>query len=272
MRSLAIFLLAFTAFPSFAHAQGERKPPEVKKIDVGFQTYFRDDFTAHKVGLWTPIYIEVFGGTDGIDPNPRSPAYVEIETVDSEDVGTRIRIPVTVKANDAHTFTGFVKTGRMGGVNDIKVTLHVNGRDQSPRPIEQFSTLDVDAHLYLTLGPKIGNLHAAVRKIDGPANQPENFDPRDRQNLRHVVFEDKVKRLPEVWFGYNCADLIILSTDHREFLLGLNNDPKRLSALAQHRNMPSSLTGVCRRPSGVSRTEPKSSSTPVKLALSAHRR
>ena len=37
----------------------------------------------------------------------------------------------------------------------------------------------------------------------------------DRDNPRQVVFENKVKRLPESWIGYNGIDLMILGTPDR---------------------------------------------------------
>jgi len=57
MRSLVILLLALAAIPSLARAQDERiyLPPEVKKVHVGFQGYDKEEQTAYKVGLWTPV-------------------------------------------------------------------------------------------------------------------------------------------------------------------------------------------------------------------------
>ena len=115
----------FELLPSFARRTGERiKPPEIKKVHVGFQTYHKDEQTAYKVGLWTPVYVEVFGGTDGIEPRPDGrPLTSKSKTVDSEDVGTRIHIPVSVKPLASRTFIGYVKTGRMGrGSNEVTVT------------------------------------------------------------------------------------------------------------------------------------------------------
>jgi hypothetical protein len=237
MRSLVIFLLALAAWsvPSFAPAQDQRPtPPEISKIHVGFQTYHQEDHTAYKVGLWTPVYVDVFGGTEGLEPKAdRIAPYLEIETVDSEDVGTIIRVPVNVKANDSTTFIGYIKTGRRGGGNEVRVTLRANGRAYPARP-EHYWTLDIDAHLYLTLGAKNTYLHQAVRAIGKPADAKEPADAHfDPSNFRHVVYETMVKRLPETWFGYNSIDLVILSTDNHEFLFALKKDAKRLGALAQ---------------------------------------
>ena len=42
-----------------------------------------------------------------------------------------------------------------------------------------------------------------------------------------------MERLPEVWFGYNSIDMVVLATAQRKFLTDLKNEPKRLAALAQ---------------------------------------
>jgi hypothetical protein len=238
MRFIVPILLAAWLVPSLAFAQAEKRlPPEVKKFHIGFQTYHKEEQTAYKVGLWTPVYVELFGGTDGIMARPdRDPPYLEIETVDSEDVGTLIRIPVSIKPLESATIMGYVKTGRMGGgMNEVTVTLRANNNKYRPLSVDFFSTFDIDAHLYLTIGPKITDLYNAVRKIEKQGDEKENVDPRFEQmnSFRHVVYENKVERLPEVWFGYNSVDLIVLATGHREFLKGLNNDAKRLGALAQ---------------------------------------
>jgi hypothetical protein len=236
MRFLVIFLFALAVWgvPSSAPAQ-EGRAPEVTKIHVGFQTYQKEDDTAYKVGLWTPVYVDVFGGADGLEAKAdRTAPHLEIETVDSEDVGTIIRVPVNVKANDTATFMGYIKSGRRGGGNDVRVTLRANDGRYPARTLDHSWTLDIDAHLYLTLGAKNTNLEQAVRSIGKPADAKEpdggRFDP---SRFRHVVFENKVKRLPEVWFGYNGIDLLILSTDNHEFLFALKNDAKRLGALAE---------------------------------------
>ena len=238
MRFIVPLLLAAWCIPSVTLAQAEKKlPPEIKKIHVGFQTYHKQDQTAYKVGLWTPVYVELFGGTEGIARRPGGdPPFLEIETVDSEDVGTLIRVPVNVDPLGSRTVMDYVKTGRMAsGSNEVTVTLRANDKKYKPVSLEHYWTLDIDAHLYLTLGGKITDLHSAVRKIDKQAEEEENADPPfgHLNNSRHVVYENKVERLPERWFGYNSVDMIVLATGNREFLKGLNNDAKRLGALAQ---------------------------------------
>ena len=240
MRNLVslLFVTAAWCIPSLALAQIEKKfqPPDIKKVHVGFKTFQQDrELTAAKVGLWTPVYVEVFGGSDGIAPDPERPPYIQIDTVDSEDVGTAIRIPsVFVEPLKTRTFIGYVKTGRAGD-REIQFTLYVKGRDRPKKTVEGYALLGIDSHLYLTLGNGITDFNRAVRKMDKqPGDDKEEFNVGMFGNqFRNVVFETDVERLPEVWFGYNSVDLMVLSTDNRRFLTGLGNQPERLKAIAQ---------------------------------------
>lgn len=239
MRWIAPFVLAVLVWaPSAAHAQVKEKfkPPEIKKIQVGFQTFQDDERTAYKVGLWTPIYVTLHGGTDGIKTIDNVVPYLEVKTPDSEDVETIIRIPVDVDpakdAGDVRTFDGYIKTGHMGrNLSEIKVTLKTKDRDYSPRSFEPSWTVDVDRHLYLTLGAKMPLLNRAVKRVHQQVNEEKDLD-RD-MGFRQIVFETRAEMLPKVWFGYNSIDLAILTTENRRFLTALSGDAERVKALAQ---------------------------------------
>jgi hypothetical protein len=238
MRWITSLVLASILLPSFANAQGKEKfkPPEIKKVQVGFQTFQEDERTSYKVGLWTPIYVELFGGTDGIkaDESGTKP-YLEIETVDSEEVGTKIRVIVDVEPEKQRTFIGYVKTGHMGrNLSELTITLHANGRKFTPRSFDPPVSEDIDRHLYLTLGRKMLGLNNAVRKLDQvnkglEKDGPIGFD----SHFRQIVFETDAERLPDVWFGYNGIDLMILTTGNRKFLTALQGNPEKVRAIAQ---------------------------------------
>ena len=229
MRSaLAIAILVF-CLPT--HTLGQVKPPDITKVQVGFHSQHKEEQSAYKVGLWTPVYVDVFGGSEGIDARAGTEApYLQIETVDSEDVGTRIRVPIAVKPLETVTVMGYVKTGRMGrSSTEVRVLLYQDRRERAQRTIEHFLSLDVDAFLYLTIGAPFLELRNAVEKLDKKAEDRDVLHER----IRHVAFENKERRLPEAWFGYDSVDLLFLATSNRDFLTKLSNDPKRLGAIAQ---------------------------------------
>ena len=221
-------LLAIAWCIPFAASAQEKKffHPKIEKIRVGFQPFQDNEPSTYKAGLWTPIHVEVFGGTDGIASKPDE-HFIEVQCADSEDVDTRIRIPIAVDRLKPHTVTGFVKTGNRG--RDIRVTLQANGREFNPRTIDQYTSLDIDAHLYLSLGSRNTDLQRAVRPI-GQADEKDDFR---FDSQRRVAFETDVERLPDRWFGYSGVDLIVLSTENDKFLKALANADEQLKALAK---------------------------------------
>ncbi len=234
MHRTLFLLVALTAgcFPAVGFAQ--TKPPEIKRVQIGFHPYEKSDPTSYKVGLWTPIHVDVYGGADGIKHHGDGPAYVEIETSDSEDVGTKIRFQVAVAADTVRSFTGYVKTGHMGqNFSELKVTLHADGREYAPRPQELARSVDIDRHLYLVLGRKIPELHKAVKRLNQGAGAENDGGPGTDNNARQVVFKTDITQVPEKWFGYNGVDLLILATENNgEFLHALNDSPERIEAIA----------------------------------------
>ena len=241
MRKLLALALAAWCLPTIATAQVREKfqPPEIKKLHIGFKSSGpkERELTAYKVGLWTPIYIEVFGGTDGIKLKPnQDPPYLEIETSDSEDVGTIIRLPCTVPELEDGLFVGFVKTGHFSVTSrEIKVTLKADRRTYKPATVEQAFNLNMDAHLYLTLGPRNTDFHSAVSRMGKQRGDDKDANaPFDDAMITNAVYEDDVRRLPERWFGYQSVDLMILS-DQRKFVteLGKPEHRERLGAITQ---------------------------------------
>jgi hypothetical protein len=222
----------------FAQEKEKFREPEIKKIHVGFQTFQDDERTVYKAGLWTPIYIHVNGGTEGIQPKPnKRPPYLEIETEDSEGVGTQIEIQVgAVPAKETHMFIGYLKTGHLGrNMSEIKVNLHANGQKYEPRSIEPMFSLNINAHLYLTLGSKMDDLNKAVKRMDQQQQGDEKGGVMGlvSDGLRNVVFETNADRLPDAWFGYNGVDMIFLTTEKKKFLDELNLRPEKIKALSQ---------------------------------------
>ncbi len=234
MRSIfALWIaLAILGVPSLADAQPLKKlPPEIRKAYVGFQQIRKDEESSYKIGLWTPLHIEVFGGTDGVDVDARGNVpYLRIETDDNEDIKTHQHIPIKLNENETGRYVAYVKIGHRSHSEEVKVTLRANGRDYQLENPPLPSPLSIDAHLYLVLGSRLPDLFAAAEKIN---RQGKNKDDWDIAKGRNVVYEDSVRRLPDRWFGYNSVDLMILTTENDKFLNDLRNDAKRLKAIAQ---------------------------------------
>ncbi len=222
-------------------AQAPEKPKFLVKIDqvrVGFRAYNPNDGTGQfKVGMWTPVYVDVIAGTKGV--TVKDPAsHLEFESTDSEGVGTYYRIPMTsMEPNEVRTFVGYTKPGNYETASKVGVTLRWDDRSFNAPPQLGGPLGDLGSHLYLSLGSRIPDLREALISLKIGENQnvplPE-FDNRDTAP-RYAAFETDPARLPEHWFGYQSVDLMVLNTDNKEFLLALKNDANqlRLGAIAQ---------------------------------------
>jgi hypothetical protein len=228
MRHLFALLTVVALSPSLAHAQ----PNKIEKVRVGFRPYNEAaNFGRYKVGLWTPVYVEITAGDKGLGKRGESP-YVQIEAQDFEDVGTIYRVPVPVlEPGETRTVIGYTKSGNANG--DIKVTLQVGNRTFNP-PGDRDMAMNLQGHVYLALGRRVADLPAALSKKKEDDKQ-DDFRFQDEGRQRAALFEDKVDMLPAHWFGYDGVDLIFLATDSDKFLTTLadNQHVDQLRAIVQ---------------------------------------
>jgi hypothetical protein len=215
--------------PGFACAQ-----PKIEKVRIGFKPYNENiNFARYKVGLWTPVYVEITAGQNGLGALPGEPkAYLNIVTPDFEGVETIYRTPVKIDPNETHWVVGYTKTGNTSG--DIKIDLKVGNRSLHAPP-ERPMAMDLGGYVYLALGRRVSDLPAALRPQQKDKNGNVQF--RDDEQRRAAVFEENGDLLPRHWFGYDGVDMIFLSTDNREFLTKLARQDdlhkEELTALAQ---------------------------------------
>jgi hypothetical protein len=218
--------------------QKKIEPPEIKAVRIGFRPTTQDErglsdeLWRYKVGLMAPVYVEVDGGSEGLlrkktsDPE----AYLSIETSDSEDVGAIYRVPVSVEPKETRLYLGYAKPGSMGA--DIKVRLHV-GNDEYKAPNERSLALTVHTHLYLTLGARLPDLQNALNTFL-PQQERGNLPQPADTGVRYAGHENSLIHLPEVWYGYQGVDLLVLNTADKDFMVGLSQPAhkERLRALA----------------------------------------
>jgi hypothetical protein len=228
---LSLTLASLLLAPGLACAQPV-PIAKIEKVRIGFRPYNEAlGFGRFKIGLWTPVYVEITAGPKGLGAQPGD-CYVEVETSDFEDVGTIYRTPVRLDPNETGTFIAYTKTGTGGGIPDVKVTLHIGNRTMHP-PREGDMAMELQGHVYLALGRRVADLPAALLRKNEKDKDDVQFVDEGRR--RAALFEDKVDLLPPHWFGYDGVDLIILSADNREFLTKLA-DPghvEQLRALVQ---------------------------------------
>lgn len=203
--------------------------PRIDRVRAGFRAYDGDEAGRFKVGLWTPVYVDVTAGSEGLA------ADLEFESADSEGVGTFYRVPIALKPREKRTFIGYTKAGNFETASKIGVTLNWGGTTIAG-PAQLGGPLDnLGAHLYLSLGARLPDFTDALVSLAQGPNTPVQEGAGRATGPRHAVFETAVDHLPDHWFGYQSADLLILTTDSKEFLTELGRDANRprLEAIAR---------------------------------------
>ena len=255
------FGIAFALAALFVSpAAAQFAKPKVKIVDakVGLPaskfTNERDEGGAAarvcKTGLWAPVSfrLEILGETD-------KPLLVEMTAYDSDEAKTITRWPIgSPVLNDAPTGAddkfrpkgSFVEPGeflakngvplvRPGGIGG-KITLQIltNEPDSSPSAVSESVVLenvrvrDTSIYVILSLGSKLGGFDLPVLP-----NEPQRADRLLRNGRIETTAFSSVEELPDQWFGYETADLIVLATGGAsdEFLTKLFQDdfykPKR---------------------------------------------
>lgn len=210
-------------------AQAQRpKGVKIDQIRVGFphggsKNISNEDSSLFKAGFWTPVYVDITAGDKGI-----AKGELIVETTDSEDIPNNYTVSLPrLDPGEQATVIGYTRPGSIHGNFNIKVRVDKE-EDVSIR--KNFSALDPNKVLYLSLGSRLGGLRN---------NLPKQPDPEDEDLVTQVTSQpfssmESVDALPTRWFAYAPLDLLILTTGNEKFvnqLLGLRDDP-RLVGLA----------------------------------------
>jgi hypothetical protein len=220
----ALAVLGLAAVAGLAPAQfGFAPKAKIDKIRIGFRptnTGERDAGAAVspvcKVGLWAPVSVGVeFGKVKGY----KKGILLEVSTTDCDDLRTVARYPIIPeiaaepdsdeflrergegmrKEPSELTNTAYVKLPS----DTAEVRLRLVQEDDPERAVSETEVISrtgvrqSNKYVILALGGKIPGLQLT----------PEKY--RDRVEQAHL---DLVEELPDQWFGYEAADLVVLPT------------------------------------------------------------
>jgi hypothetical protein len=229
MRKCAIACLTLVILAGLSsRAQAQSARVTIDRVQVGFRSNANANASPHfKQGMWTPVFVDVTAGPEGLPKGN-----LVIETVDCDDVDTRYTVPTpALQKNEQATFIGYTKPITPGP--RIKATLEV--ADLKISEDQTYSALDLGESLYLTLGAYSPDLVEAVKPAAGKQN--DQFSPHHAVCLAY----EKVpaghltppQPLPDRWFGYDGLDLVILLTENKDLLERLSDHEKELRALTE---------------------------------------
>jgi hypothetical protein len=220
MRSSLPACLAILALCS-ASAQAQQRPPiAISQVRVGFPAgnlYGDNDgenLPLFKAGAWAPVYVEIKADAPGLK-GTEGPIEVVIETPDPDDVSTNYTVIESLPVLGAdQKFTVLAYTRLAGVTCSVSASLRWGGKALGEAVKKDYTGMDSSQALYLTIGGRQPGLRDALR----------GNDKTTAQGRENAAFIDKVSQMPLHWFGYQGADLIILSTGNRDgFLLDFAN-------------------------------------------------
>ena len=231
------------------HAQQEEKPKFLIKIDrvrVGYRSHTAK--ATFKAGFWIPVYVDIDRGLERHADDQEPTHFLEIESNDSEGLPALLSYSVPAVVSNPTKFAPSSATPNRAMSMPAKMSRSHSTWDhreyKAPRPGRR-PLLELSAHLYLTLGSNIADLREALALLAQNQNRNACRPRYQFQGYRAQVCSPTRTTsalLPEHWFGYQTADLMILTTDRKDFLTGLF--ARRQSAAARgHRPV-----GAARRP------------------------
>lgn len=221
--ALAAVLLVAAVGPAPAQF-GFAPRAKIDKVRVGFRPTSSGDRDSGaavppvcKIGLWAPVTVGVeFGKMKGY----KGGILLEVATTDCDHLTTTARfpiIPATAADPDSDeylldrgpgarkepselTSTGYVRLAS----DTAEVRLRLVQEDDPEKPLSETESISrtgvrtTSKYVILSLGGKVPGLEFAHR---------EQFDKRVEQ--AHL---DSVQEMPDQWFGYEAADLVVLPT------------------------------------------------------------
>ncbi len=201
------FLTAAFALLLLAAPAPAKDKVKITGVAVGFPAAGRDDGVA-KFGAWAPVYVylEVLGDVP-------DPAELLIEAPDADEIGTTLAVPINLAGLAPGTKVFAPDLGALGYVRPAgssgEVTVTV--RTAKGAPLSEPFRLRVrprEALAYVVLA--IGGSPAGFELPKPAAGGTETAPLRNgRIELAHV---GTVAQLPDQWFGYDAADLVLLNT------------------------------------------------------------
>jgi hypothetical protein len=212
--------------PAWAAAQA---PPEIQpNVSIGLsggQNVQESALTRN--GTWAPVYITLHGNDR--DGNPQGVYQLAIESTDLDDKVYRYVVPVpALEPGQDRVVVGY--TFPMDSSSDFTIKLESVGKP--PRVVQvlanqrrgmgEDSIISSDQAVFLGVGGILRDLKQIVENPDGEAVPPGPekgpVRPRPTRPTRYAALISDPALLPDRWFGYQAADVVVLTTGNKDFV------------------------------------------------------
>jgi hypothetical protein len=184
-----------------------------------------------KFAAWAPLEVELT-----ITSPLSGPAFLTVETPDADGVMTVLSTPI-----DAAKFTpggtirlqSVIRPAAGSGETTVTIESPAGRAVSDPFRIRSLRPRDSLTYVVLGLGSRFGNFDLPKPATGTGAQEAEPTVGPLRGGRIELAAIDDVERLPDVWFGYETADLVVLSTSSPEFVKRLAERGRKITALAE---------------------------------------
>ncbi len=218
------------------------QPVKILSLKIGLPagrfTAERDERTGEGLGLvknntWAPVYAQL-----EIQREERRPCALVIESTDPDDLGNAYAVPLqnlaelTPGSRIEPTELRALPYVRPSGRGEIVATVRVLGQGNpaewravsEPFRINYLRTREVSKYVILSLGSKLPGFELPKEAVE---NEAENARALRNGRIETAAITD-LGLLPDKWYGYDAADLVVLSTGSislENFLVPLFTQP-----------------------------------------------
>ena len=212
------------------------RAPHIENVRVGLPASQGKEVTSRsRSGAWAPVYVHLTASPAG---NLRDRYTLRVQTTDAENIAYHYDVAVPALApSEEYNAIAYVRPGAAGGECSVDL-LTTDGQSVQgvPRFIREVhnETLGPKDALYLSVGGKLADMR---RSILGPP-APETVAPTHAADEKGTVQFASIENdfdMPDLWFGYAAADVVILVTRDESFINYLNSEDGALrrKALAE---------------------------------------
>jgi hypothetical protein len=221
--------------PAITLAQ-QSAPPHIEKVRIGLPGSQKEEETARsRNGAWAPVYVKLKASPAG---NVRDRYKLRVETTDTENTAYHYDVAVPALApNDDYNAIAYVRPGAAGSEFSVDLLTadghSVQGVPRITREADR-ETLGAKDVLYLSVGGKMAEMKRSILGLPALAAGAAD-DAAEQKGIVQFAYIENDFDMPDLWFGYEAADVVILVTRDEKFINDLNSDngaPRR-KALAE---------------------------------------
>lgn len=186
-----------------------------------------------KFAAWSPVYVEL----EVLAAVPE-PAEIVVETPDADGITTTLAVPLDLTNSPGGTTLRPVGLRMLpyirpaAGTGETTVTVRTaKGALSEPFRIRSLRPRDSLTYVVLALGSRLPGFELP-RPAAGAGGTEQAGEPLRGGRVELASITD-VGLLPDQWFGYDAADLVVLTTAADDFVRRLFAEPAKRAALLE---------------------------------------